>query len=197
MPESALLIVDVQNDFCIGGALAVPAGHTVIETINDYLRHFASRGGRIIASRDWHPPVTRHFQAYGGVWPVHCVSGTRGAEFHPDLRLPPEVLIVSKGEDPNEDSYSAFQAKLPDGRRLEEALRAEHIERLYIGGLATDYCVLQTVLDALRQGHPATVLLDASRGVNVQPGDAEKALAEMVSAGAEVTTLKRLAGTSR
>ena len=196
MSEEALLIVDVQNDFCVGGSLAVPASQQIIDCLNEYTRRFADRGAPVIASRDWHPPVTRHFADHGGVWPVHCVQGTPGAEFHPDLRLPPQTVIASKGSDPEEDSYSAFEAKLPDGRLLGEYLRDEGVRRIYVGGLATDYCVRSSVLDALRAGFQATVLLDASRGVDVQPGDSEKAIAEMVGAGADVTTLERLRGSA-
>ena len=196
MSEEALLIVDVQKDFCVGGSLAVPASQQIIDCLNEYTRRFADRGAPVIASRDWHPPVTRHFADHGGVWPVHCVQGTPGAEFHPDLRLPPQTVIASKGSDPEEDSYSAFEAKLPDGRLLGEYLRDEGVRRIYVGGLATDYCVRSSVLDALRAGFQATVLLDASRGVDVQPGDSEKAIAEMVGAGADVTTLERLRGSA-
>ena len=196
MSEEALLIVDVQNDFCVGGSLAVPASQQIIDCLNEYTRRFADRGAPVVASRDWHPPVTRHFADHGGVWPVHCVQGTPGAEFHPDLRLPPQTVIASKGSDPEEDSYSAFEAKLPDGRLLGEYLRDEGVRRIYVGGLATDYCVRSSVLDALRAGFQATVLLDASRGVDVQPGDSEKAIAEMVGAGADVTTLERLRGSA-
>jgi nicotinamidase/pyrazinamidase len=196
MADEALLVVDVQNDFCAGGSLGVPASPQIIGSLNDYIRRFADRGARVIASRDWHPPVTRHFADHGVVWPVHCVQGTPGAEFHPDLRLPPEAVIVSKGSDPEEDSYSAFEARLPDGRPLGDYLRDEGITRIYVGGLATDYCVRSSVLDALKAGFQATVLLDGSRGVDVQPGDSEKALAEMVSAGADVATLERLRGSA-
>ena len=192
MAEEALLVVDVQNDFCAGGSLGVPASPQIIDRLNEYIHQFADRGAPVIASRDWHPPVTRHFADHGGVWPVHCVQGTPGAEFHPDLRLPAETVIVSKGTNPEEDSYSAFEARLPDGRPLGDYLRDAGIKRLYVGGLATDYCVRSSVLDALKAGFRATVLLDGSRGVDVQPGDSEKALAELVSAGADVTTLERL-----
>ncbi|HEX2173447.1 MAG TPA: isochorismatase family protein, partial [Dehalococcoidia bacterium] len=134
MPEEALLVVDLQNDFCVGGPLGVPASPHIIDAVNEYLRAFERRGACLIASRDWHPPVTRHFQEHGGPWPVHCVQGTPGAEFHPDLRLPPETVIVSKGQDPDEDSYSAFQARLDDGRRLVGFLRENGVRRLYVGG---------------------------------------------------------------
>jgi len=193
LADTALIIVDIQNDFCPSGSLPIPAGDTVIPAINDYAAHFAAAGRPVFASRDWHPPRTRHFAAYGGAWPVHCVQGTAGAAFHPELRLPEGAVIVSKGADPEEDAYSVFQAWLPDGRGFAQALAAAGIRHLYIGGLATDYCVKLTVLDALDAAFTATVLLDASLGVNVQTHDAEEALRAMAGAGAEMTTLKRLA----
>lgn len=192
MPEDALLVVDVQNDFCAGGSLGVQASSQIIGIVNEYLHQLGRRGALLVASRDWHPPVTSHFQEFGGTWPVHCVQGTPGAEFHADLRLPPETVVVSKGQGPEEDSYSAFQARSGDGHLLAALLRREGVRRLYVGGLATDYCVRFSVLDALRSQLDAVVLLDASRGVDVQAGDSERALAEMVGAGAQVTTLERL-----
>ncbi len=192
MPRNALIVVDVQNDFCPGGALAVESGDTVVAPLNAYARRFRERGDLVVASRDWHPSVTRHFRAYGGVWPVHCVQGTPGAELHPDLKLPEGTIVVSKGENPNEDAYSAFQAHTSAGTPLAEVLRQEGVDHVYVGGLATDYCVKSTVLDALREGFRTTLLLDASRGVNLRPHDAEAAIEDMVRAGADVTTRERL-----
>lgn len=192
MAEEALLMVDVQNDFCVGGALGVPASFHIIETVNQYLHDFAERDAVLVASRDWHPAETKHFAGFGGPWPVHCVRDTPGAEFHPGVKLPAGTLIASKGMDPDEDSYSAFQARLPDGRPLGDYLRSAGVRRIYVGGLATDYCVRWSVLDAIRHGFQTTVLLDASRGVDVHPGDSEQAIAEMVSAGASVATIDRL-----
>jgi nicotinamidase/pyrazinamidase len=190
--KPALLIVDVQNDFCPGGALAVAGGDQVVPLLNEYARRFAGKGLPVFASRDWHPARTKHFAAYGGAWPPHCVQGTPGAEFHPDLRLPEKAVVVTKGDDPNEDAYSAFQASGPDGATLSELLRREGVEHLYVGGLATDYCVRFTALDARQAGLTCTVLIDAARGVDVQPGDTERALADMVDAGANVSTLGSL-----
>ncbi len=197
MAHDALIVVDVQNDFCPGGALAVPDGDSVVPVLNEYIRAFVDRGAPVFASRDWHPRVSRHFRDYGGVWPIHCVQGTSGAEFHPDLHLPsntPHVLVVSKGEDPEEDAYSAFQARVEGSVPLAEALRERGVEHVYVGGLATDYCVRATVLDALAQGFRATFLADASRGVNLQPHDSERAIEEMVRAGADVATLRQVGG---
>ncbi len=190
--KPALIVVDVQVDFCPGGALGVPNGDRVVPVVNDYLRRFEAAGLPIYASRDWHPAVTTHFAIYGGAWPVHCVGGEPGADFHPELRLPGMTRVVSKGQGANEDAYSAFQARDESGTLLPELLRREGVDHIYIGGLATDYCVKATVLDALRSGFRATALLDASRGVNVAPSDSEEAIAEIVAAGADVATLGRL-----
>ena len=190
--KSALVIVDIENDFMPGGALGVTGGDRVVPVLNRYAERFARANLPVYASRDWHPAVTKHFKEYGGIWPPHCVQGTKGAEFHPDLRLPEGTSVVSKGMDPEKDSYSAFDALEPDGTPLADALRREGIDHIYVGGLATDYCVRWTVLEALQQGFRATFLADASLGVNLQPHDSEKAIEEMVAAGADATTLERL-----
>jgi nicotinamidase/pyrazinamidase len=192
MADEALIIVDVQNDFCPGGALAVPDGDAVVPVLNQYARRFVERGALIIATRDWHPAETRHFKDFGGVWPVHCVQGTIGAELHPSLRLPASTKVVDKGADPNEDAYSGFQAKTAEGVSLPDVLRRHSVQHVYVGGLATDYCVKATALDALNAGFRVTLLLDAMRGVNLRPHDAEVAIEEMVRRGAEVTTLERV-----
>ncbi len=192
MQDGALIIVDVQNDFCPGGSLAVADGDAVVPVLNGYAERFAAAGRPVFATRDWHPARTTHFQPYGGVWPPHCMQETPGGAFHPDLGLPPGTRIVSKGMGAEEDAYSGFQARLSDGTGLAGALRNAGVRRVYVGGLATDYCVKATVLDALAQGFAATLLLDASRGVNLQPHDAELAIQAMVDAGAETLTLARL-----
>jgi len=184
--DTALLIVDVQNDFCPGGALAIAGGDRVVAPLNRLAAHCAAQGMPVLASRDWHPSRTRHFREYGGAWPPHCVQGTPGAEFHPGLRLPAGSVVLSKGSDPEEDSYSAFDAVTEDGRHLTDLLKELGVRRLLIGGLATDYCVRCTVLDACRAGLAATVLTDAVAGVDVAPGDSERALAEMALAGAQL-----------
>ncbi len=176
----ALIVVDVQNDFCPGGALAVERGDEVVEPLNRLIEEFLEQGQPVYKSRDWHPAQTRHFTAYGGTWPVHCVRGTRGAEFHADLLDDPRVRVVSKGLG-DEDNYSAF-----DGTTLAEDLRRQNVKEVWVGGLATDYCVKNTVLDALREGFRVRALSDAMRAVNLQPGDDERAIAEMRAAGAEV-----------
>lgn len=189
----ALIVVDVQNDFCPGGSLAVPEGDAVVPVLNEYMSRAADAGVPIFASRDWHPEHTRHFAAEGGPWPPHCVQGTPGAEFHPELRLPEGVAIVSKGMSTEDQGYSALEAVLPDGQSLLEALRARGVEHIYIGGLATDYCVRATALDALKDGFITSVLVDASRAVDVQPGDGARALNEMLAAGAEPQILDEFA----
>jgi nicotinamidase/pyrazinamidase len=186
MPEkAALLIVDLQNDFCPGGALPVRAGDQVIAPLNTAAQLFSSAGLPILASRDWHPPQTRHFRDFGGDWPVHCVAGTAGAAFPPALQLPPETVLLSKGIDPALDGYSAFEGVSPGGSTLAEILTQLGVQRLYIGGLATDYCVLATTLEARQRGLAVTVLSDAIAGVELAPGDASAALARMRVAGAQ------------
>ena len=182
--RDALMIVDVQNDFCPGGSLAVPAGDAVVPVLNRCAALFAAQGAAVFASRDWHPERTSHFKAHGGVWPPHCVQGTRGAAFHPELLLPAGAEVVSKGMDPTEDAYSCFQARTQSGRDFATALRERGVRRLFVGGLATDYCVKATVLDALAAGFEAVVLEDAVRAVELRPGDGDRALQEMTDAGA-------------
>lgn len=188
----ALTVVDIQNDFLPGGALAVPEGDQVVPILNQYIDRFAASALTVYATRDWHPPVTRHFRQYGGIWPPHCVQGTWGAEFHPDLKLSPGVIIMSKGMDPERDSYSCFDAYEADGTPMAESLRRRGIDHLYIGGLATDYCVRSSVVGALREGIRITVLIDGSLGVNLRPHDSERAIAEMVSEGAQMVTLNSM-----
>jgi nicotinamidase/pyrazinamidase len=191
MPDRALLLVDVQNDFCPGGALPVAEGDRVVPVLNEYIARFAERGLPVYASRDWHPAETSHFKAWGGPWPPHCVQNTTGAEFHPGLALPPDAVVVSKGMDPSRDSYSAFQASEREGggTPLDESLRRRGVRTLYVGGLATDYCVRASVLDARRAGFEVVLLEDAVRGIDVKPGDVQRALGEMTQAGARTATL--------
>ena len=178
--KKALLVVDVQNDFCPGGALAVAEGDQVVAPLNRLMEEFLERGEPVFRSRDWHPPQTKHFADYGGTWPVHCVQNTKGAEFHPDLIDDMHVRTISKGMG-DEDSYSAF-----DGTDLALHLRRLGVEEVWVGGLATDYCVKNTVLDALREGFEVKALKDSMRAVDVNPGDGERALEEMRAAGAEI-----------
>src|SRR5450631_77803 len=158
--RAVMLVVDVQNDFCPDGSLAVAEGDTIIPLINRYMQLFRAHGVPVFASRDWHPPVTDHFSQFGGLWPPHCIQGSKGAEYHPDLRLPDDVIVVSKGSDPHRDDYSAMQANLASGLSLAEQLKTTEVTHLYVCGLATDYCIKWTALDALREGFCVTVLTD-------------------------------------
>jgi nicotinamidase/pyrazinamidase len=175
----ALLIIDVQNDFCPGGALAVPEGDAIIPVLNQWITEANAKQVPVFASRDWHHRNHVSFQNRGGPWPPHCIQGTSGAAFHPDLKLPPDVEIVSKAEDPDRDSYSAF-----GGTDLAERLREANVKTLWIGGLAQDYCVRATALDAIQKGFKVHLITDATRSVNVHPGDGQKALDEIRKAGA-------------
>lgn len=192
MADRALLLVDVQNDFCPGGALPVPEGDRVVPVLNEYVERFERAGDPVFASRDWHPKITSHFKEQGGPWPPHCVAETRGAAFHPQLKLPADASVITKGTDPTDDGYSAFEAADQDGRGLRDVLRSSGVSRLYVGGLATEYCVRASVLDGLRQGLDVVVLLDAVRGIDVQPGDVARALDEMIRAGARTATLQTI-----
>jgi len=186
MSRGALLIVDVQNDFCPGGALAAPGGAAIIPALNRHIADARARGLAIYASRDWHPARTTHFKDFGGPWPPHCVQGTPGAAFHPALELPADATIVSKGDVSDREGYSAFDGHTQTGHALVDDLRAHGIDQLFVGGIATDYCVRQTVLDAVKEGFQVTVLPDAITGIDIRAGDSERALAEMRSAGAHI-----------
>ncbi len=187
-PGDALIVVDVQNDFLPGGALAVPQGDQVIEPLNRAAVLFEAKGLPVFATRDWHPENHCSFKAQGGPWPPHCVAGTRGAEFAPSLRLPASAVVISKATTPERDAYSGFQ-----GTELAELLRRRGVKRVMVGGLATDYCVLNTVKDALTQGFQVLLLTDAIRAVDVKPGDGEAARTEMERAGAVPITVADLA----
>jgi nicotinamidase/pyrazinamidase len=186
--KDALIVVDVQNDFCPGGTLAVADGDQVVPVLNRYIDQFIKAGLPIFATRDWHPEKTSHFTTGGGPWPPHCIQGSKGAEFHPDLKLPPGTVMVSAGTGADEDGYSGFVGRDESGVTLADLLRQRGIERVFVGGLATDYCVKHTVLDGLKEGLKVVLLADSVRGVNLKPGDSERAIEEMLNAGAEVAT---------
>jgi nicotinamidase/pyrazinamidase len=175
----ALVVVDVQNDFLQGGALAVPKGDAVVPALNRYLGAWRARGLPVFATRDWHPAEHCSFQARGGPWPSHCEAGTGGAAFPPGLDVPSDAVVISKGDSPDRDAYSGFE-----GTDLDERLRRAGVRRVFVGGLATDYCVLATVKDAVRLGYTVFVLADAIQAVDVHPGDGQRAEAEMAKAGA-------------
>jgi len=187
-PGDGLLVADVQNDFLPGGALGVPRGDEVVPVLNRYAVAFRARGLPIFASRDWHPSDHCSFREQGGIWPVHCVVGTKGAEFHPNFHLPPSTIVVSKATDPKKEAYSAFE-----GTTLDERLREAGVRRLFIGGLATDYCVLNTVRDAITRGYAVCLLMDGIQAVDLHPDDGRTAEEEMIRLGAVPIRLENMA----
>lgn len=178
-PGDALIVVDVQNDFLPGGALGVPAADEVVPVLNEYLHLFSQQGLPVFATRDWHPPGHCSFQPAGGPWPVHCVAGTWGAEFPGQLALPAAAQVISKATAVDQEAYSGFA-----GTDLAERLHASGVRRLFVGGLATDYCVLATVQDALALGFATVLLRDAVRAVGARPGNGDAAIARMLESGA-------------
>jgi nicotinamidase/pyrazinamidase len=186
--KAALLVVDIQKDFCAGGALAAPSGHAIIPAVNRHIAEARARDMPVYATRDWHPARTSHFKEYGGTWPPHCVQGTEGAQFHSGLELPPDAIVINKGDDPERHGYSAFEGHTVDGKSLLDDLRDRHITRVYLSGIATDYCVRESALDARKAGLDVRVLADAIAGIDVRPGDAQRALDEVSAAGAQVVS---------
>ena len=177
--NSAIIAVDIQNDFCPGGALPVPDGDAVVYSMNLYITKFSKMGLPVYFTRDWHPQNHISFKTNGGIWPEHCVQETYGAELHKKLLIPSRAVIISKGISPDNEGYSGFQ-----GTDLDKRLKAKNIRQLFIGGLATDYCVKSTVLDALHTGFDVVFLSDASKGVDVNTGASEQAIDEMLREGA-------------
>ena len=180
-PHDALLVVDPQLDFFPGGALAVTEGNAILPTINRSLREFAESGLPIFVTRDWHPADHCSFSAQGGPWPAHCVKGTAGAELHPDLELPPIFIVVQKATTSDHEAYSDFE-----GTGLDETLRTAGVERVVVCGLALEYCVRAACIDAIASGFAVVLLVDGTRPVEVEPGDGERTLAELRTAGVEI-----------
>jgi len=178
--KTALLIVDLQKDFCPGGALAVEDGDKVVEPCNRLIRFFEEHGWLIYFTRDWHPTNHCSFKANGGPWPPHCVAYTPGAEFPSELYVPPGTTVISKADDPDKEAYSGF-----DGSVLGDLLKAQAVEAVVVAGLTTDYCVKTTALDALRLGFAVTVAIDAIKAVNVESDDGQNAIKLMQRRGAE------------
>jgi nicotinamidase/pyrazinamidase len=185
----ALIVVDMQNDFLPGGSLAVKGGDEILAPLNQYIAVAEKQGLPVFATRDWHPAQHCSFKEEGGPWPPHCVVGSRGAEFAPELRLPESGVVISKGATIEKDAYSGFE-----GTDLDERLHSVGIRRVLIGGLATDYCVLNTVKDALNQGYEVLLLEDAIAAVNVNPEDGKDAIDEMISLGAVPIRIERILG---
>jgi nicotinamidase/pyrazinamidase len=183
-PHDALVIVDVQNDFLPRGSLAVPQGDDIIPVLNAYMDAFARRRLPIVATRDWHPANHCSFAAQGGIWPPHCVADSPGACFPEALSLPASVVVISKATAADKDAYSGF-----DGTDLATQLKLHHVQRVFVGGLATDYCVLHTVKDALAAGFEVVLLTDAIRAVDVHAGDGQAAIGKMIDDGAEPADL--------
>ncbi|MFN3813037.1 MAG: nicotinamidase [Aquificaceae bacterium] len=178
--KDALIVVDMQNDFMPWGALPVPDGDKIVPTLNGYIETFSSRGLPVYLTRDWHPKEHISFEGHGGVWPPHCIQDTEGAKFHRELLIPKDnKFIISKGTSRDFDAYSGFQ-----GTFLDELLKERGVRRVFVGGVATDYCVKNTVLGALNLGYYSFVLLDGIKGVDVHPGDSDRAIGEMMSMGA-------------
>lgn len=190
MSDRALITVDGQNDFCPGGALPVKEGDQIVGLVNRVRAAFQE----IILTRDWHKPNSKHFKINNpkARWNTHCVENTWGAEFHPDL-IVANAIIISKGMDPEDDGgYSGFEGFTKDGKTMAEYLRDKEVTEIYIGGLATDYCVKATALDAVKNGFKTFLLLDACRAVNLNPGDGEKAIQEMKEQGVIITSTKEV-----
>jgi nicotinamidase/pyrazinamidase len=184
LPGTALLIVDVQVDFCAGGPLPVPNGDRVVPVLNRYIETALACATPIYLSRDWHPIITRHFRRFGGEWPVHCVQRTAGAKFHAELDIPHFSVIVSKGQDPARPGYSAFEGTTPWGTSFIRDLQARGVRHLFIGGLATDYCVKHSALDARRAGFKVTLLGDAIAGITEE--GSVQAIDQMRQAGVNI-----------
>jgi nicotinamidase/pyrazinamidase len=190
-PRTALVVVDLQNDFADpAGSLSVAGGDAVVPVVNDAVREALDAGALVVATQDWHPESTPHFEKDGGIWPVHCVRGTWGAELHPEFTVPPDAPRVRKGAN-GEDGYSGFTMRDPSSgdempTELDALLRGRGIERVVVCGLATDYCVKATALDAVRLGYEVELLADAVAAVNLEQEDGARALAEMVEAGVAV-----------
>ena len=189
MNEAALLIVDLQNDFCPGGALPVPDGDKIVPIINDLISIAVGRNMPILASKCWHPSDTTHFNTHGGPWPPHCIKTTKGAELHPDLKIPKNPILIYKCTKPNEDAYSAFDGKDRTGKTLLEILQNTKTEILWICGFATDYCVKATALDAKKYGFNIWVFKNACAAVNINPSDGKKSIEEMEQVGIKVLSL--------
>ena len=183
----ALIVTDIQNDFLPGGRLAVSKGHGIIGTVNQYIKTFTKAKRPVFATRDWHPPDHCSFEDQGGPWPVHCVAGTAGADSPPALKLPDDVRIISKARDKHKEAYSAFS-----GTTLHNQLKCLSIRRLFVCGLTTEYCVFNTVKDAIACGYTVFLLQDAIGAINAQPNDGSRAIEQMKEWGVKAITVQQI-----
>lgn len=188
--NKALLVVDIQNDFCPSGALGVQEGDQIIPIVNEYVELFLRNQLPVFVSRDWHPRDTSHFKASGGPWPPHCVQNTWGAKFHPDFQVPDQAIVLSKGTNPQLDGYSVFEAHDSTDKSFNELLEEMGIRELYIAGIATDYCVRMTSLNAVDYGLTVNVLTDAIKGVDKE--DSQRAIAEIVTKKGKLKTYSQV-----
>jgi len=186
-PHDALILVDIQNDFLPGGSLAVADGNEILPVINKYIKLFQARNLPVVATRDWHPEDHCSFKKSGGIWPDHCIAGTEGAQFSNELKLPSNTLIISKATDSDSEAYSGL-----DHTELDDELKKRGVKQVWVGGLATDYCVLNTVKDFLHLSYTVILLHDAIRAVNVHPDDGTRAEKEMIDNGAVPLTLNEI-----
>jgi nicotinamidase/pyrazinamidase len=193
-PGDALSVTDVQNDFLPGGALGVADGDKIIPALNRIIALFHQSGLPLFLTRDWHPPDQCSFQSQGGPWPSHCVRNTPGADFSSGLKIPESAIIISKGTEKDSEQYSTFYGHDAAGHTEGSLMKKFGVRRIFIAGLATDYCVLNSVKDALAGGYEVYVLADAVRAVNVTPGDGERAIEEMVRGGAKMIATDRIRG---
>ena len=187
MSERALLVVDIQNDFCPGGALPVPDGDKIIPVVNNLIHIFSGNKEPVFATRDWHPQETSHFNTHGGIWPPHCIQSTKGAEFNPNLKLPKNFILISKGTQPGENGYSAFtgEDKIHKKKLLENLLQVS-VKKVFVVGLALDYCVKETAIAAKQYGFEVVVFENGTRAVNVKPNDGWLAKIEMLNTGIKI-----------
>ena len=192
MSRPSLIVIDVQSDFCPGGSLAVDHGDEIVPVLNRAIEAFDRANLPIFFTRDWHPPDHCSFKSQGGIWPTHCVRDTPGAEFYRDLLVPGRAAVIDKGTEPDRDAYSGF-----DGTDLADKLRRSGVTEVFLGGLATDYCVKETALDALRAGMTVNLMLDCVKGVNLRKGDSQDAIRTLASRGVRISDSKEAIGAVR
>jgi nicotinamidase/pyrazinamidase len=190
--KAALILIDLQVDFCSGGAYPVPGGEEIVEPFNEYIELFSASGRPVFAIKDYHPRRTGHFKEFGGELPAHCVKGTQGSDFHPKLRFLDGVAILAKGDRLADDGESAFDGRDAVGVNLRGLLEKSEVETLYIGGLAIEDSIITTALHALHYGYKVILLEDALRGRDLSPGDSDRAMEEMKKCSIDVTTLEQL-----